>query len=121
MSLQKVGEYAFLLGVIVAVLAGLIAVFSASTLAGIADWIVVLLVILGIIIGLLNIKDKETSNFLIAAIALAIGAAAFSALDVLVTPLGGLIGQILAYIAVFVAPAAIIVALKAVWNLAKAA
>ena len=118
MALSNIGEWAFILGVLIAIIAGIVATFVSIGAA--ADWIIVVLVILGIIIGFLNIKDKEITSFLVAAIALALSWQAFSGLDVLINPLGSLIGQILRYIAVFVAPAAIIVALKAVANLARA-
>ena len=120
MALSNIGEWAFLLGVIIAIIVGALAVFVPSMIGpAAADWVIVVLVILGIIIGFLNIKDKETTVFLVAAIALAISWQAFSKLNVLINPLGSLIGQILMYIAIFVAPAAIIVALKAVINLAR--
>lgn len=110
----KIGEWAFLVSIVIAVLAGL-----ASATGAIAAWsggITALLVILGIIVGFLNISEKETTAFLVAAIALvAAGTASFSAIGAV----GSVIDSILGFIGNFVAPAAVIVALKAVYALGK--
>ncbi|MBU0530113.1 MAG: hypothetical protein KKC05_00395 [Nanoarchaeota archaeon] len=109
---QSVGSWAFILGVIIAILAGLAAGFLDATMAG---WITFVLVILGLIVGFLNISDKETSGFLIAAIAImAVGTANLSAIP----SIGPYLAIMVQNIAAFVAPAALIVALKAVYNLA---
>lgn len=109
MELEQIGHWSFILGVIIAILAGLLGAAYAETVA-------MLLVVLGIIIGFLNISEKEVYNFLIAAIALLLtGAAGLETLPVI----GTFIGPILTNIATFVAPAAVIVALKAVYELGK--
>ncbi|MBI4289139.1 MAG: hypothetical protein HY671_12035 [Chloroflexi bacterium] len=115
MSLQKVGEWAFIAGVIIAVLGGaFIPGVGAMALA---------LVVLGIIVGIINITEKETVPYLVAAIALiAAGTANFGAVDVLtgqVIKLGARFEGILDYVSNFVAPGAVIVALKTVWSLSK--
>lgn len=110
MEMRKIGEWSFIAGVVIAVLAGLLA---GQVEAGL---LAVSLVILGLIVGLLNISEKETTSFLIAAVTLVIvGAAGLEKLPAV----GVFIGPVLTNIATFVAPAAIIVALKAVWDLAK--
>jgi hypothetical protein len=112
MDMRKVGEWAFLAGVIIALLAGIAMPGDATAITA--------LVVLGVIVGLLNISEKETTSFLVAAIALiVVGTAGFAAIDTIVTGLGTMINNIVANIAVFVAPAAIIVALKAVWSMGK--
>ncbi|MBM3303598.1 MAG: hypothetical protein FJY76_00745, partial [Candidatus Aenigmarchaeota archaeon] len=63
---QKVGGWAFILGVVIAILAGLASTFAAMY----SGYVLLVLVILGLIVGFLNIKDKEVVNFLIVAIAL---------------------------------------------------
>lgn len=119
-DMQKIGSWAFLLGVVISVIAGLVAALSGIA-SGTTAIIAFVLVILGILVGLLNIKDKEITNFLVAAIALIVGGtAAFAAIDNIIPTLGTLIDTIVNFIAVFVTPAAIIVALKAVWSLGKA-
>jgi hypothetical protein len=107
----NLGNWAFIVGVIVAIIAGLfgtdIIPFTAS-----------ILVVLGIVVGFMNIGTKKKSEFLIAAVALMVaGAASLSALNVLPTIGGWLIG-IVTNVIVFVAPAALVVALQDVYNLA---
>lgn len=117
MDMEKVGEYAFLAGVIIAVLAGV----AAGAVVAYAAWITLALVVLGIIVGLLNVSEKETQPFLVAAIALMVTGtiAAFVSIDTVLPPLGSIVAGVVGQIAVFVAPAAVIVALKAVWDLGK--
>lgn len=108
MKMEKIGEWLFLLGVVIAIIAG-IAIPSDGTIIGI-------LVVLGIIVGLLNITEKESVNFMLASVALLVaGNATFSALPAI----GIVINHILAYIGAFVAPAAVIVALKMIYELAS--
>jgi hypothetical protein len=110
MKLAKLGEWAFLAGVVLAILIGLFSGVATGTLA-------IVLVILGILVGFLNISEKETTGYLVAAIALlaAAGASGFSTLPWIGSYLVGMLGNI----ALFVAPAAVIVALKAVLSLSK--
>ena len=112
MKMEKVGELAFLAVVVIAVLAGLLSATSA--------WVTVLLVVLGLIVGFLNVSEKETTPFLIASIALiAAGTATFGTIDTVIAGLGTVIDSILNNIATFVVPAAVLVSLKAVWALAS--
>jgi hypothetical protein len=109
MQLEKIGELAFLACVAIAVIAGLVSAEANGMIIGV-------LVVLGLIVGLLNISEKETTPFLIAAAALIIaGTASFSIIPVA----GAYLDRILANIGVFVAPAAVLVALKAVYALAS--
>lgn len=114
-GVQQIGAYAFLAGVLVAVIVGIAvgagirnpAAYSAST---------VLLVLLGLAVGYLNIREKESVPFLAASIALAVGGGFGPSLSVI--PLvGSYIAAILLAIASFVVPAAIVVALKTVWDI----
>ena len=112
MKMEKVGELAFLAVVVIAVLAGLLSATSA--------WVTVLLVVLGLVVGLLNVSEKETTPFLIASIALiAAGTATFSTIDTVITGFGSVIDNVLNNIATFVVPAAVLVSLKAVYALAS--
>jgi uncharacterized ion transporter superfamily protein YfcC len=107
---KSLGAWAFLVGVILAVVLGLF-----SEQIGSEAWLVILLVVLGIIIGLLNITGREAMKFLLIGTAL-----------VLVSSLGGevlfgvaIIGPILAYLTALFTPATIVVAIKAAFALAK--
>ncbi len=122
MSMAKWGEYAFLLGVIIAIIAGIAVVASGEpageALGSLAPIVAGVLFIIGIVVGLLNITDKEVTPFLVAAIAFLLTATVPWGL---IPAIGEYIRQILIYTAAFVAPAAVIVALKAVFALAKKA
>jgi uncharacterized membrane protein len=104
----NLGENAFLAGVAIAILIGLFNVTE--------SWVTVVLVILGIIVGLLNITTKETMPFLTSSIALlVVGSAGLERLPVV----GSLVKSVLTSIVTFVAPAAVIIALKTVFDIAK--
>ena len=135
-EMEKVGEYAFIIFVVIAIIGGLYIGYVDSTyqttnvidpsaysipedLHGILGIFQLILVILGIICGLITITEKEATAFLIAAIALAVvKGATFLPLNYL-PPLGYMAMWIVNFIATFVAPAAIIIAIKAVWALAR--
>jgi len=109
---QRVGAWAFILGIIIAIIAGL----ATGAVAGYGPWIAFLLVVLGLIVGYLNISDKEVQAFLIAAIALIlVNEANLAAIPYI----GIYLAYVVQNIATFVAMAALVVALKAVYNLAR--
>jgi len=58
---EKIGRWAFIIGLLISVLAGLISIGT----AGLA-W----LVALGVIVGFLNVTSKEVTGFLLATVAL---------------------------------------------------
>jgi hypothetical protein len=103
----KAGTWLFLLGVLIAVILGIVFPASGSIAA--------LLAVIGIIVGLLNITAAETKEFLIASIALIVAAGSMKLLPLI----GPAVGNILDYFIALVAPAAVIVAIIAVWKLAK--
>lgn len=111
-TMENVGEWSFIGGVILAILIGIVP----GVFVSYADLVAWVLVILGVLVGLLNIKEKETHDFLLAAVALLIaGSAGLQNLPVV----GDYVGPILINIATFVAPAAVLVALKAVYEIAR--
>jgi len=108
-----IGLLAFLGGMILSIVGGIwYHDYSSFTLA---------LVIMGILVGLLNITSKEVLPLLIAAIALiVIGLTkGFAPLDQLGGGAGDKLNDIVAYIAIFITPAAIISAVRAVWAVAR--
>ena len=107
-GLEIYGHWIFLLGIFIAIVAG-IAVQADPTVT----WI---LAILGIIVGLLNISLREEVPFLVAAIVLVIASNSLGVLPFLGETI---ISPILQYIVAFVAPAAIVVALKEIYAFAK--
>lgn len=110
METAKIGEWAFLVGVIIAVLVGLFAGKATGTIATV-------LVVLGIIVGLINITEKQTTGYLMAAAVLLIAGLTGSGFEAL--PFGVQLSAMLGNIILFVAPAAVIVALKTVITLSK--
>ena len=105
-----IGHYSFLVGALFAILTGIFSGYMSTPV------IVSILVVLGIIVGILNITVKETKEFLIATIALMLA----GAINLGIIPyVGLLLRSILSNIVVFVVPAAVIVALKTIYNLAK--
>jgi len=111
-TLALVGFVALVAGMAVAMMGG---VFARDNGA-----VVLIMVILGIMIGILNITPREQVPFLVAAIALVVvGRASFAPLDDVVKGLGASLGSIVSYMAALMAPAAIINAVRAVWSLAQ--
>lgn len=109
---HKVGHYAFIIGVVLSLIAGLFQFINA--------WVILLLVVLGIVVGFLNISAKEFTGFLVAGIALMVaGSANVLILDNIFSPLGSTIAAMLGFIKIFVAPAVIVVGLKAVKIMAE--
>ena len=115
---KKVGQYSFIIGVIIAVILGL-ALPIGVTLQG---WLRSILVVLGLVVGFLNVGGKETKEFLLVAtilvIVVGLGGSAYAALGE-VEIIGKYIIGILNGILTFVVPATIIVALKQVKDLAQ--
>lgn len=107
---SKFGQWAFLIGVILAVIAGFVPQLQTPGVT----WV---LVALGFIVGLLNVTAKETQEFLVAGVALVIAADAAS--DIIA--LGLVAATVLSNVVTFVFPAVLVVAFKTVWSLASEA
>lgn len=116
MNLKTIGVWAFIAGVVIALAAGLLA----ASLSGYMGTISTAMVVLGLIVGILNITDEEVTPFIIAAVGLTTGSIAISGLGTL---LGGTFGGVLEnafkVFGVFVAGAVFIPALKAVYKISK--
>ena len=109
---NKIGAWAFLIGIVIAVTLG---VFSAQVASATKDTVLWILIFLGIIIGVLNITNKESKNFLFASLALVI-VSYFGGIVLKIIPtLGSVLGALL----ILFIPTTIIVALKLVFEMAK--
>ena len=106
-GVDVVGKWAFLIGVILAVVLGLF-----DPIMG--NWAIVLVVI-GLIVGLLNVTDKEVTPFLMSGAVLIIASALGGSLMSDMPFVGAILDALLA---VFV-PATVIVAIKNVFSLAR--
>lgn len=102
-----IGSWAFLIGVVVAVIVALFSKID-STLA-------LILVVIGLVVGLLNVADKETASFLMSGVVLIIAGALGGGIMIIVPKAQAVLGALLL---IFV-PATIIVAIKNVFSLAK--
>ena len=104
---DTVGRWAFLVGVVIAVILGAFGIINAT-------WITVL-VIIGLIVGLLNVASAESEAFLFAGLALiiasALGQVSVSAVPIFLRILQGLL--------IIFVPATIIVALKHIFTIAR--
>lgn len=109
MAQTKLGRWAFMIGLIISVLLGFVTFAYAS----------LILVILGLIVGFMNVTEKEATNYLVAVIALiVVGLAGLQALAVL----GSLytwIQTVLTSFVTFVAAAGVVVAIKVLFEVAK--
>ncbi|MBM3118648.1 MAG: hypothetical protein FJ006_03710 [Chloroflexi bacterium] len=113
--LGMVGFWAFIVGLIIAVVVGIMAALGAAT--AIMPAVIIILIILGLIIGFLNITAKELLLFLVAIIALMVVGGVFAPLKMF--GIGAMLDAILALVATLMAPAAIVVAIKALWAVGK--
>jgi hypothetical protein len=120
-TMVKVGAYAFMIGVLLALIAG-IWVGLGSMSAQVTSVITALLVVLGLIVGFLNVSEEETSKFLMASVAVMIALfTAGNAIESQIQTLGGLgkmMWAIMMNINIFVFPATIIVAIRAIFSVA---
>jgi len=108
------GSIAFLVGVILALIAGILISFQ-NFIALDQDVVTMILVVLGIIVGLLNITAKEVAPFLFSGVALIIsGIFGMS----IMSSITGASSVLFCLLAIFI-PATIIVAIKNVFILAK--
>ncbi len=111
MKLKFVGKWAFLVGLIIAVLA--------SFLAGYETTVAVVLFVLGLVVGFLNISEKDSNKFLLGAVALLMGGvAAISALAFL-GDVSTLIGAVMTNFIAFISAAALVVAIKVIFETGK--
>ena len=110
---SETSTYLFWLGVLIAIIMGLTPFVQG--IAAYYGWLVLIQVIIGLIIGYMNIQPKEVKDFYLGSLAFLISYPAFvsatSTLTVLAS-LWGFINGFLAGMAVLVAPAVVLVALK---------
>ena len=108
-----VGMWAFIIGLVLAILAGIVPLGAAQTA------VLSIIVILGLIVGLINITAKETLMFLVASVVLVIVAGFGSAALANVAYIGSYLSAILGTLLTLIVPAAIIVCLKEIYVFAK--
>jgi len=124
MDIEDIARWAYILFVVIAIIAGLAVGYMAwdgQDVSQTHGYITLLMLILGIIIGVTSITTKEVTPFLIATIALVVAAAAnvWFPLSYVHELLFEWADHILTYIVAFAAPAAVIIAIKSVFAMAK--
>ena len=109
-NLGLIGKWAFIIGLALAIIAGLIqGVYAIPSL-------ILILVILGLIVGFLNIAEKNTVKLLVAIIALMmIGGITISAIPTINVYLESILANIL----IFASGAGLVVAIKAIIETTK--
>jgi len=122
--LKKLGSWLFLIGILIAVIVGI--VLGAGVWETTEWWISVLLAALGFVVGILSffavgtITQERVPTFLIAALMLVgIGAAMNTNFFAEIDYIGPYFYHISAMLATFVAPAAGLLAIRAIWDAGK--
>ncbi|MEM4367245.1 MAG: hypothetical protein QW035_03910 [Candidatus Anstonellales archaeon] len=112
--LATYGPWFFVLAVLVAIVAGLLSLDPVLA--------TLLMVVLGLLVGITNITSEEEMLFLVASLAFIAGAGSlgplFATLNT-VFAFGTILANILNYFVAFAAPAAFVVALKALYRMSK--
>ncbi|MCW4015651.1 MAG: hypothetical protein NWF06_04715 [Candidatus Bathyarchaeota archaeon] len=137
MNMQEIAQWAYIIFVAVAVFAGLILGYSAydsyilTPTDPPANWaaniktsdgyVLFAMLVLGSVVGLTSITRREVSGFLIATIALLVasGANVWAGLWYLHPLLFFWASAVLSYVVAFAAPAAVIISIKSVLDMAK--
>ncbi len=101
-----VGKFSFIVGLVIAVAGGL--GFEQA-------WFGWVLAVLGLIVGFLNISNKEGQTFLLAAIALIVAANAIGAIPYV----GEGVTRIIANLVLFLGGAVLVVAVKSLFAVAR--
>ncbi|MEM1634275.1 MAG: hypothetical protein QW714_00930 [Nanopusillaceae archaeon] len=105
----NLGEVAFLAGVLIAVISGILTVVARLDEA----LVVYVLLGLGTLVGLLNIKKEEYTTFLLASLVF------LTTLQIEDLYGAEWLEKVIYFIGVFVLPAALITAFKAIWDTAS--
>ena len=139
MTTEEIAQYAFMAFVAIAVIAGLALGllaynanntyplgFTDADVARSIGTVTLVMLILGIIVGLISITTKEVQPFLLASVALMVARIGIGTTADVWSPLGEIhmlfpywATSILNYIVAFAAPAAVIIAIRSIWILAR--
>jgi len=123
--LAKAGTWSFIIGIVIALIVGIVIGYGALKHTDDAwGYVASVLAVLGFIVGIVSalglgtITREEVTSFLVAAIALVavgIGATLFSKIPLIGSYFEGITECML----VFFAPAAVIIAIKSLWDLGR--
>lgn len=103
--MANTGKWAFIIGLILAILSGFFGI----------PYLALAMLVLGLIVGFLNVSTKEEQLYLIAvAVLLAIGIGGLQALSVLGVSIATWVNTVFANFITFVAASGLVVAVKAI-------
>lgn len=109
-NMAMLGKYAFIIGLVLAIIAGVV-----PAIAGYA-YLSLIMVILGLIVGFLNISEKDSSALLLGIVALSlVGTAAVSVIPAISANLETMLNNFVA----FVGAAGLVVALKTILQVSR--
>lgn len=113
-SKNSFGNLSFLFGALIAVIIGMLSPNASGT--GLPTLTLTsLLILLGLVVGFLNITHRETNQFLLASVSLVIVSAIGGGVIGQVQFIGRYVESVLVAIVTFVIPAAIVVAVKTIY------
>ncbi len=129
---KELGAWAFMIGFLIAIIAGILAGLQAVGVdvglnMSTNGLLIGVLAVIGLIVGIVNVSDKEAVNFLIGAIAITTASGAMGVLQSIsniaaqLSAIAVFIGVLMNMVSYFVGPAAIIVALKVIYSTARKA
>ncbi len=119
---KKLGSWLFLIGIVIAIVVGLL--IGGNWYADSDHYAALVLALLGFLVGVLSffavgtITKEEVPTFLIAALML-VGIGTASTLLANIALIGDFLVGISTMIAAFIVPAAIILAIRAIWDIGK--
>jgi hypothetical protein len=108
--LEQAGKWAFLAGVLIALAAGLVTLNAT---------LVTVLMVLGLLVGFLNVSPKEAHGLLLAGVSLVIVASLSGDVFAGMATVGPRIQSVFSALLSFVTPMTLVVALVSVWGAAK--
>lgn len=110
-NMAMIGKYAFIIGLLLAIVAGVV-----PAIAGYA-YLPLIIVLLGLIVGFLNIAEKNITTLLLGIVALSIvGATTVNVIPAISTNLQNILNTFV----IFVGAAGFVVAIKAILQVSKA-
>ena len=115
-TMHKLGGYSFLIGFIIAIVLGVLEAFELLT--GMESILMIVMVVLGIIIGFLNIEPSEVPNFLLAGVSLIVAAGIGADILASIQYLSYVV-PFLNYLITFMMPALIVVAVQEILDIAR--
>ena len=113
------GAWGFLVGIILALAVGILS----ASLGELSGYILGILVILGLMVGFINVSPKDQNTFLMTAVSLVIvsfaGAEGISGIEFLNIGIGNMVSSTLGALLVMLVPATIVVAIKSLFSISQ--